>query len=82
MPCWAVEEEGRLGSPSPSLSGLLSALPGLALCPRRLTLWDGITGLDSGTGEGQGGQQEGSVGEKVERMCRTCFYAGLPALGQ
>lgn len=71
MPCGAVQEEGRLASPSPFLLGLLSALPGLALCPRRLTLWDGITGLDSGAGEGQGGEQEHSVGEKVERMCRT-----------
>ena len=42
-----------------------------ALCPRRLTLWDGITRLDSGVGVGQGGEQEHSVGEKVERMYRT-----------
>lgn len=61
---WAVEE-----APSPSSRWSLSALPCPRSVPQEADPWDGITGLDSGAGEGQGGQQERSVGEKVERGC-------------
>lgn len=67
-----VREYGRLHLPR--CPDPFSVLPCLTLCPRRFTLWDGITRLDSGNRDRVGEEKKHEIERKVEKTFRKIFF--------